>query len=492
MKKITVTIMVLFCLLFNTAAQAAMVLEYDGKTHNYSGAVYSLCVNGVQLNDLPLKPIIFNDRAVVPVREVFEALGAKVGYDSGKISVKSGNTTVELQIDSPKAKVNGVTKNIPDNVSPKLIAKKGDSAKTMVPARFISESVGLNVDFDGKNGMISIYDNNHSAGAVNSGVKLSKVAYSQNGSTVTVRVSANKAIDKISSANVTSSKVLYVDVPNAKYTASNKTEVNVGAVKSVRLGLNSGYTRIAVDTENMQMYSVSLSDDKKSVVFSISTDGSLSTPVPTPVPTPSATAKPDTKPNGGKKIVVLDAGHGGSDPGCHTEKDGKTVNEKTIALAVAQKVKTNLEANGISVIMTRDGDTYPELSERSEIANSNGACIFMSIHVNSTSDAETKANGIEVYYSTMNNGDAYGVTSKEMAEEVLKDIISFTGAKSRGVKTANHVVTRTCTMPANLVEIGFINNPGDFKNITDPAYQDKLAAGIAYGIIDIYSKIQLP
>ncbi|MDD6214457.1 MAG: N-acetylmuramoyl-L-alanine amidase [Firmicutes bacterium] len=488
MKKIAVTIMVLFCLLFNTAAQAAMVLEYDGKVQNYSGTIYSLCVNGVQLDDLPLEPIIFNDRAVVPVREVFETLGAKVDYDLGKISVKLGNTTVELQIDSPKAKVNGVTKNIPDNVSPKLIAKKGDSAKTMVPARFISESVGLNVDFDEKNAMISIYDNNHSAGAVNSGVKLSKIAYSQNGNTVTVRVSANKEIDRISSANVTSSNVLYVDVPNAKYTASNKTEVNAGAVKSVRLGHNSGYTRIAIDTENMQKYSVSLSDDKKSVVFSISTGDSLSTPVPTP----SATAKPTAKPNNGKKIVVLDAGHGGSDPGCHTEKGGKTINEKTIALSVTQKVKTNLEANGISVIMTRDGDTYPELTERADIANNNGACIFMSIHVNSTSDAETKASGIEVYYSTMNNGDDYGVTSKEMAEEVLKDIVSFTSAKSRGVKTANHVVTRTCTMPANLIEIGFINNPEDLKNITDSAYQDKLAAGIAYAIIDIYSKIQLP
>ena len=145
MKKTAIIIFLLCCLFMNTVASASMILEYDGGVHNYTGAVYSLAVNGKTLTNLPLEPIIFNDRALVPVREVFEALGAKVDYGERDktINITYKNKKVGLQIGNTTATVNGAAKAIPDGAAPRLIAKWGESAKTMVPVRFISENVGL-------------------------------------------------------------------------------------------------------------------------------------------------------------------------------------------------------------------------------------------------------------------------------------------------------------------------------------------------------------
>ena len=528
MKKTAIIIFLLCCIFMNTAASASMILEYDGGVHNYTGAVYSLAVNGKTLTNLPLEPIIFNERALVPVREVFEALGANVGYsDSDKtISISYKNKKVGLQIGNTMATVNGAKKAIPDNAAPRLIAKWGESAKTMVPVRFISENVGLKVDFDEKRGLISVSDGTvttpsaTSAPQPTSSVKLNKVEFSQDGSVVTVKVSANGEISNITNAAVTASQVLFVDVSNATYTTSNRTEVNLGAVTAVRMGIHDANTRIAIDTQNMKKYSASLSTDRKAVVFKISQDETADVTQPTPPPsnpaqTPAASAKP-TLPNG-EKIVVIDAGHGGSDPGTDgslmtadelaafdaalltTEPilatmpagSGQNYKEKDIALSVAKKVQSKLEANGVKVLMTRSGDTYPSLDERPELANSRGAVIFMSIHLNSTSAEVTAANGIEIYYSEQNNGDAYGITSKEMAELVLKSTTKSTGAKSRGVKSGNLLVTRKSTMPANLIEIGFMNNPRELEKLVTDSYQDRIAAGIADGIMSAYWKIDL-
>lgn len=528
MKKTAILFFLLCCLFMNTAASASMILEYDGSVHNYTGAVYALAVNGKTLTNLPLEPIIFNDRALVPVREVFEALGAQVGYrDTDKtISISYAKTKVKLQIGNTQATVNGVKKTIPDNAAPRLIAKWGGSAKTMVPVRFISESVGLNVDFDGNRGLISVSDGSAAtptptAAPQPSAVKLNKVEFSQDGDVVTVKVSANGEISAITDAAVTASQVLFVDVSNATYTTSNKTEVNLGSVIAVRMGIHGANARIAIDTQNMKKYSASLSTDRKAVVFKItaSDTADVSQPTPPPPSTPTATPAPSTKPSvpNGEKIVVIDAGHGGSDPGADgslmnadelaafdaalqtTEPilatmpagSGQNFKEKDIALNVAKKVQANLEANGVKVLMTRSGDTYPTLDERPELANSRGAVIFLSIHLNSTSAEVTAANGMEIYYSEQNNSDNYGITSKQMAELILKSTTSATGSKSRGVKSGNLLVTRKSTMPANLIEIGFMNNPRELEKLITDSYQSKIAAGITDGIMSAYWKIDV-
>lgn len=136
------------------------------------------------------------------------------------------------------------------------------------------------------------------------------------------------------------------------------------------------------------------------------------------------------------------------------------------------------------VIMTREGDTYPSLSERPALANEEQATVFVSVHSNSAS--ATSATGIETYYSVKNPEEDM---SKTLAQYVQKAIIEETGAKDRGVKSANYVVLREAFMPAVLVELGFMTNDGELANLTDSEYQDLLAQGIYQGIVDFLASL---
>lgn len=148
--------MALLC--FLPCRALAMEIEYDGKCVDYTGSIYKLVVNNRNMDNLPLSPIIFNDRALVPVREIFETLGAVVGYNGETrcVEVEYDTKYVRMYINNNMAYVNGKKTAVPDNVVPKLIAQKGKGAKTMVPVRFISETIGLDVKFDYDSGTIFV------------------------------------------------------------------------------------------------------------------------------------------------------------------------------------------------------------------------------------------------------------------------------------------------------------------------------------------------
>ncbi len=557
MKKIAVTLVLLYCFFVNTVFAESLLLEYDGGIHNYTGDVYTLVINGETLENLPLNPIIFNDRAVVPVREVFEALGATVTYVPGDNTVRVyyGSKTVILTIGAKTAKVNGILKNIPDGVGAKLIGKWGEFPKTMVPVRFISENIGLDVGYDGENKIISVSEKSlrptanptatpkptstpkptqqakptESDTPIKLTAKLTKLSYDIDDDVVTVKITASSAVNSISKAVMTSSGTVYADIFGAENTLKTKTEITEDCiVNAIRIGQHEEYTRVAIDTEEVEKYAVSLSSDKKTITFKLTADEDadieIAEPTITPKPSSGATTSPTPTPTpkpmeyDTRKIVVLDAGHGGYDPGASgylmtdEEKDaylaaleseeniigtmeagsGDKIDEKDIALIVTKKVKENLEDNGIEVILTRNGDTYPTLDERPALANEEGAVIFVSIHLNSTVSPVTGAKGIEVYYSTQNNDDELGITSKKLAEEILECVIDSTDAYDRGVKSGNLLVNRKCMMPSALIEIGFMNNPLELELMVDEDYQDKLAAGIARGIITMHKKVEIP
>lgn len=513
MKRLIALLLVLSS--FMTTAHAAMILEYNGGQHNYTGSVYSLMVNGKSVS-VPLEPIIFNDRALVPVREVFEAMGAVVTYipATREITVDMGEIYVSLQIDNKYAFVNGNKKEIPDGLVPMLIAKLGESAKTMVPVRFVSENIGMNVIFDGANGVIKV--NNPSQYVPEEDkvqVKdnyIRRISASQVDDEVTLSITFEAPITKLGELTfIKSSGVLYCDVYDTGYKTSNNLSINKGAVKAVRLGEHEEYTRIALDTSGSEGYYKKLSSDGMNLKITVkgtmpqvpdtpatstptnkptstpSTSPSTSpTPTPTPTPTPEAHLK-------GEKIVVLDAGHGGYDPGAIYTHDEVDYQEKVINLAVATKVQELLTAQGIRVEMTRDGDTYPTLTERADFANKLGAAMFVSIHTNSIEN-NNDANGIEVYYSKTNNSDRYGLTSKKLATDVYKNLIKNTSATQRGVKTEQHSVTRRSEMPAILIELGFITNKEEILKLSSSEYQELLAGAIAAAIIDNMGTVQIP
>ncbi len=460
--KRTIILFVLAALMLSVHAYAALVLEYDGGEHTYSGSLYDLYVNGNKIKT-PLEPIVFNDRALVPVREVFEAAGAKVNYNAQTkgIYIEGNGIRMNMKIGSDKLTVNGEEKTFLDGVAPKLISKKGESAKTMVPVRFISETLGYDVNFTG---------NAIEVDTVRRMATLTDVYCKRSGDAVMISVKADRELNSVTDMQKTSSGVVYADIKNSESSLPGSISVNKAAVKNVRVGVHDDYVRIAIDTDNLKSYSSKLSSDKKTLMITIVKNAD------------QAAEK--------EKIVVIDAGHGGSDGGAGRDFDGEYKKEKDINLAVAKMTVDILRSNGVHVEMTRTGDTYPTLTERSDFANALDAAVFVSVHSNSASSESP--NGIEVYYSAKNNGSDYGVTSKELADKVLSALIAHTGANNRKVKTENHVVTRTSQMPAVLVEVGFITNNAEMSNLLNADYQYKLASGIAEGVLKCLPKITVP
>lgn len=173
-------------------------------------------------------------------------------------------------------------------------------------------------------------------------------------------------------------------------------------------------------------------------------------------------------------IIVLDAGHGGKDPGTMAEG----IYEKDINLAIAKKTQAILEKQGFQVIQTRDGDTYLTLSERVKVATDAKASAFVSIHQNAL-ERDTVTHGIQIYC----NRDA-NPGSEKLMEGIHSRLLSTTGAYDRGKKCDSdfHVVEDN-PIPSCLVETGFLTATEERANLVSDAYQEKIAQAIAEGII---------
>lgn len=175
-------------------------------------------------------------------------------------------------------------------------------------------------------------------------------------------------------------------------------------------------------------------------------------------------------------LIVLDPGHGGYDPGALSASE--EILEKDITLAITLYVRELLEdQEGISTLMTREDDSHVYLSERAELANSSGADLFVSIHANALENSTTWT-GIYTYYHPDKSSNS------TLAQTVQDAIIAATGAVDRGANTADYYVLRETTMPAILIETGFLSSPEELALLTDSAYQQKIAQGIVDGLLE--------
>ncbi|HEV2262689.1 MAG TPA: N-acetylmuramoyl-L-alanine amidase, partial [Candidatus Rubrimentiphilum sp.] len=199
------------------------------------------------------------------------------------------------------------------------------------------------------------------------------------------------------------------------------------------------------------------------------------------VPSPAATAASTTPAHfvaANPKLIVLDPGHGGSDPG--TMRNG--VAEKDLTLDMAQRVRSILTLHGWQVMLTRDGDrdvyqpddsASDELQARDDIANSHGARLLVSIHVNSYVNAGP--HGITTYY--------YKPTDLALAQAIDRSCATELDLKNNGVVKDKLYVVHHANMPATLIETAFMSNPDDFALLQLSSWRQKMAQAIADGII---------
>ncbi len=179
-------------------------------------------------------------------------------------------------------------------------------------------------------------------------------------------------------------------------------------------------------------------------------------------------------------LIILDAGHGGTDEGARVN----SFMEKRITLSTALLTKKRLEERGYKVILTRARDSYISLARRVSIANRTKCAAFVSIHFNASRSHTAK--GIEIYFCDTKE-KWRGRASRRLADCILYQVIDQTEAHSRGVKGGNFHVIRETEMPAVLVEGGFVTNGEERQLLKDKAYLSKIAEGIANGV-DKYFK----
>ena len=171
----------------------------------------------------------------------------------------------------------------------------------------------------------------------------------------------------------------------------------------------------------------------------------------------------------GFRTVVIDPGHGGHDKGGQWGQ----VYEKHLALDTATRLESQLRQRGINTVMTRRSDYFVSLPERVNLANRYRNAIFVAVHYNYTWKPDV--NGLETYYCTPQ--------SQQLAQCVHASMTRRVSTANRGVKFARYYVIRNTTIPAILVECGFVSNAQERSRMKSAWFRDSLARGIADGIM---------
>lgn len=246
------------------------------------------------------------------------------------------------------------------------------------------------------------------------------------------------------------------------------TDVNSKSVRQVRAGYyqkNPDVTRLVFDLSGGAQYVASLSGDQKSLTVQ--------------------TYVPDINGSYQGKIIAIDAGHGGPDPGALGSLGTK---EKEVTLEVAKRVQKLLEARGAKVVMTRAGDQDIGLYERTDKANNAKADIFVSIHINANNDSSIGGTTTYTYNGSDPAQAARIQESSRMARFVQTELVKTLGLRDIGLRDANFAVLRTSNMPAILAELAFISNVSEVKYMNTDVFRNVAAEAIVKGIGRYFSE----
>lgn len=443
----------------------------------HADRVPSIVLDGVTIDQKAGAPAENMGKTImVPIRIVSENLGYDVRWEQATqmVRVQRGNSSIEMTAGKAAATING---NVVSLDAPPLI-KQGT---TLVPLRFVGEGMGLQVGWDNGTKTVSLFsippvvDTEPDSDPVMTPVpvgltELQSISYSGD----RLIVASNGSISpKVSS--ISGPERIIIDMPNTTFSqtfvqgqASNPDgsgQIDVSdsfLVSKVRFAMFSqslSTVRVVLDLTQSATASWSLGENNVLLVDLSATNGTSG----------SQPALPD---NNGKTVIVIDPGHGGRQSGAVSVTGAY---EKDFNLDVGLKVKALLEqyAN-IQTVITRQDDTELSLQQRVDIAKLNQANLFISIHGNKFTTPVP--NGIETLYTRKE--------SKNLAETLHKHVLPVTGLKDRGVKVESLHVTRETSMPAVLLELGFLSNPADEALMLTESYQDQCAQAIVDGILD--------
>ncbi|UQZ32350.1 N-acetylmuramoyl-L-alanine amidase [Paenibacillus sp. PK3_47] len=459
-----------------------------------------------------------NGSVMIPIRVVVENLGFEVLWEqqSRKVTVQQDGKIVQLAVGSKTAEADGVSLAL--NAAPKQ-----NGGTVLVPIRFVSEQFGLKVGWDNTDKTVyltggytggtetsadplpsavpvpapvqppvpSAVPDNTAEGAVPSSSPVPGTGGTAQGSPLVMGAvfSENKLIVataggvKPAVQKMSNPDRIVVDFQGAAFApefGSSLTGASAGGspqgkldtsgyplVSEIRYALfsvNPSTVRFVIQTSRNQPYQLTSDDATGLVTIDLNVTNS------------GGDVNPGTG-SGGRPLVVLDAGHGGTEPGA-VSLTGRL--EKEFNLAVVLKAGELLKRdNKIDVVYTRTADTTIGLQGRVKVAEAAGASLFISVHGNSlpaTYPNREKINGSETYYSRSE--------SLPLAQIMHKHLVAGTGFADRGVRTKSLHVTRETSMPAVLLEAGYLTNSGNETAMYSQQLQDSIAREIVAGIYE--------
>lgn len=406
-----------------------------------------LIIDGKKISgDVP--PLLQEGRVLVPIRIVSETLGAQVNYNSTnkEVSITRNNEKIILTINKQEAFKNDllVTLDVPATIV---------DSRTMVPLRFISEALGSKVEWlnEEKTVLVTNYPKFK-------GVEIA--SFDEENNIITYKIITTKSV-KYSSLLLTNPNRLVleledilVETENIQLDSSGVGEELITAVRWSQFQEKPLITRIVFEGNSANNYEVKIDEFGQMLVsFKF---------------VPMATKE---------KIVVIDPGHGGQDPGA-VSNDG--VKEKDVVLSVGLELAKLLQKEGYKVVMTRDADYYITLSDRAQLANNLQADAFISIHVNAAVNSTAK--GIETFYHYTPQDWRSSILAPNLQQALMESLKS----QNRGVKQADFHVVRETTMPSVLVELGFISNNEDKSMMINPSFPLQTAEALLKGITTFF------
>ncbi|MCR4434905.1 MAG: N-acetylmuramoyl-L-alanine amidase family protein [Clostridiales bacterium] len=551
MKKIAMAVLcVLVLSLFSVDAFSKdLLLTYDGKTLKYTGKIYTLKINDETVStDVP--PVIINSRSMVPVRAVFEKLGATVNWNAStrKMSVKYNNMSIEFKENDATAKLNG---------SP----VKMDAAARMVnnrltiPVSFMDKQMNMSVGWFPKEGLITIDTVKNT---------LKDVQFSSSGEKDLVTLS----MDSYKGSNVlrlTKPDRIVIDIPGTQAPdKETKIETKGNFVNAVRYArYNGNNARVVLDLNGQAQYQVeekadqlvisvekptyenivydNSSDrvffslkgvkltegdedmkklytgkfDEKGTKYTItfpSTQGEIGTGVfkindslldtveiekdekagttrmvfnakdkffyeiitrPQTNDTAICILKPASRKD---KLVVIDAGHGGVEPGAIYGG----IYEKDLNLDIALRLNALLKGKNIKTYMIRSDDIYVGLYERAYIANDLNAALFLSIHNNALDNPDYGGTMTLFNPVTPQNNS---LTNNRFAQIIQENLVGKLKTTNRKLsERPKLVVLKATKMTASLAEVAFMTNKKDMGNLKTDSFRQNAAAALCNAI----------
>jgi N-acetylmuramoyl-L-alanine amidase len=443
-----------------------VALSYEGETIMFASS------------DVP--PVIItpkgekNGRTLIPARALFEKMGATVDWDgtTQTVTVKLETTVVKLVIGSAEAKVavtdNGRTseKTVKLDVPALIIDHDHDYyGSTMVPVRFVAESVGCEVGFDENTRTVT----------VKAPAKVEEQGTATSGAVSTLGA-VSAIIDDLK------------DKPKANTPSGIDAKDLPGA---------TGTERVTADTVG----------------------GLFPKYIYEPLPAFTKAAA--------EKLIAIDAGHGGKDSGAIAhEKQADRLYEKDVNLPIALKLAGYLEAAGGKTALLRTTDKAIYIYDRPVLANEANADFFVSVHNNSTENSSKKGSmtiyADKIFYGMNDEGRAitiesravewavsnpaiafdlngtpeglteeetYGITSGEVAKKVLSNIMESLGTEKAGLLNKNeYIVINSTRMPAIIIEGAYLSNEEDLKKMRTDEYATRYAYAAAKAIIEAFNQ----